>query len=124
MGLSYAPSKESYGWRTGDTFSYTNWQAGEPSTGKSEYYVDFSSSNGTWSKDVNENSFLNGTMVEYNQDHHPIRNPDNGHYYQLIVHSDITWPAAKTAAENYTFNGANGKWGTITSASENESVKN
>ena len=60
MGLFYEPPEENYEWITGETFSYTKWKDGEPSTGKSEYYVEFSSSNGKWVNDINANKFITG----------------------------------------------------------------
>lgn len=52
----------------------------------------------------------------------PTLNPANGHYYQL-VESNLTWTAAKAAAEAMTFGGAQGHLATITSQSENDFVK-
>ena len=87
--------------------------------------MEFSSSTGKWVNDSNANNFITGYIVEYAPpDTTPIRNPDNGQYYQLSGNSAITGTAAKTAAENSTLNGANGKLGTITSASEKEEVDN
>ncbi len=52
----------------------------------------------------------------------PILNPDNGHYYQLVNNTGITWTDAKTAAEAFVFSGLNGHLATITSQSENNFV--
>jgi hypothetical protein len=43
----------------------------------------------------------------------------NGHFYQFVSAPGICWTAAKTAAENMTFNGLKGYLVTITSAAEN-----
>ena len=68
---------------------------------------------------------ITGSIVESAPpDTTPFRNPDNAHYYQLIVNSDITSTAAKTAAQNSTVNGANGTLVTIPSASEIDFVDN
>ena len=52
----------------------------------------------------------------------PIRNPDNGHYYEFITDNNIKWTEAKTTAENSTYNGITGHLVTITIASENTFV--
>ncbi len=46
-------------------------------------------------------------------------NPDNGHYYEFVSSSGITWDQAKTDAEARTLYGLNGYLVTITSDSEN-----
>ncbi|MGD9623742.1 MAG: DUF4347 domain-containing protein [Arcobacter sp.] len=46
-------------------------------------------------------------------------NPDNGHYYEFVSSSGITWDQAKTDAESRTLYGLNGYLVTITSDSEN-----
>ncbi|TLT02521.1 DUF4347 domain-containing protein, partial [Aliarcobacter cibarius] len=46
-------------------------------------------------------------------------NPDNGHYYEFVSASGITWDQAKTNAESRTLYGLNGYLVTITSDSEN-----
>ncbi len=46
-------------------------------------------------------------------------NTVNGHYYEFVSASGISWTAAKTAAEARTLYGLNGYLVTITSASEN-----
>lgn len=54
-------------------------------------------------------------------------NPDNGHYYQAIYYSGgIGWLDAKTAAASapLKFNGLQGYLATITSAKENEFIRN
>ena len=52
----------------------------------------------------------------------PTFNPANGHYYQL-VESNLSWSAAKAAAEASSYGGAQGHLATITSQSENDFVK-
>ncbi|MFY9089047.1 DUF4347 domain-containing protein [Arcobacter aquimarinus] len=46
-------------------------------------------------------------------------NPNNGHYYEFVSASGITWDQAKIDAENRTLYGLNGYLVTITSDSEN-----
>ena len=46
-------------------------------------------------------------------------NPDNGHYYEFVSSSGITWDQAKIDAESRTLYGLNGYLVTITSDSEN-----
>lgn len=52
----------------------------------------------------------------------PIYDPDNGHYYDIIQSSGITWDAAKTAALSQYYNGLEGHLATITSAAEHTYV--
>lgn len=52
----------------------------------------------------------------------PTLNPANGHYYQL-VQTNLSWVAAKAAAEAMTYLGVQGHLATITSQSENDFVK-
>ena len=52
-----------------------------------------------------------------------LYNPTNGHYYQVVNHGDsITWSAAKTAAEESTYNGLSGYLASITTRSENDFI--
>jgi hypothetical protein len=48
-----------------------------------------------------------------------VYNPYNGHYYEYVASSGITWTSAKTAAEGRTFEGMTGYLATPTSAEEN-----
>ena len=47
-------------------------------------------------------------------------NPDNGHYYEYINTTGLTWAEAKDAAAASTFNGLTGYLATITSSEEND----
>lgn len=49
-------------------------------------------------------------------------NPNNGHYYEYISTSDITWDAAKIAADARTLHGLKGYLTTIGSAIENNFI--
>ena len=52
-----------------------------------------------------------------------LYNSANGHYYKVVNHGgDITWTAAKTAAEASTFNGLSGYLASITSKQENDFI--
>ena len=52
-----------------------------------------------------------------------LYNTANGHYYKVVNHgSNITWTAAKTAAEASTFNGLSGYLASITSKQENDFI--
>jgi Ca2+-binding RTX toxin-like protein len=51
-----------------------------------------------------------------------IANPNNGHFYEFVSSSGITWQAAKTAAEGRSYFGLQGYLTTITSVSENSFV--
>ncbi|MDA8829284.1 autotransporter domain-containing protein [Candidatus Pelagibacter bacterium] len=50
-------------------------------------------------------------------------NPANGHYYQLVDSSSVSWADAKTAAEASTYEGLTGYLVTVTSESENNFLK-
>lgn len=51
-------------------------------------------------------------------------NPQNGHYYEVVTSADaVTWEAAKDAAALKTFNGLTGYLATITSADENNFIR-
>ncbi len=50
-----------------------------------------------------------------------VAGPD-GHYYEVVTGSNITWAAAKLAAEGMTFNGMHGYLATITSQEENDFI--
>ena len=52
----------------------------------------------------------------------PVLNPENGHYYEHVSFSEISWTAANTAAKAYTHNDIYGHLVTITSQSENDFV--
>ena len=52
-----------------------------------------------------------------------LYNSANGHYYQVVNHGgDITWSAAKTAAEASTLNGLSGYLASITTKQENDFI--
>ena len=46
----------------------------------------------------------------------------NNHFYQFIIAPNISWTAAKTAAEGLTFFGKQGYLATVTSAAENQFI--
>ena len=52
----------------------------------------------------------------------PVNNPANGHHYEFIQASGLSWTDAKNAAEAAEFLGVNGHLVTITSAEENAFV--
>ena len=52
-----------------------------------------------------------------------LYNTANGHYYKVVNHGgDITWSAAKTAAEASTLNGLSGYLASITTKEENDFI--
>lgn len=53
----------------------------------------------------------------------PVLNPDNGHYYDLVIHGDITWQAAKSLAENSSHLGLPGHLVTVTDSAEHEFLR-
>ncbi len=52
----------------------------------------------------------------------PVRNPENGHYYEYIDSSDISWYAAAFYSEISEFDEIRGHLATITSQDENDYV--
>ena len=49
----------------------------------------------------------------------PIQNPRNGHYYELIDMSGVTWTQANADASSRSYLGLQGHLATVTSRSEN-----
>ena len=120
IGLTDKYSEESYKWVTGEPFSYSNWDSGEPNNSNNEDYVEFFANNGKWN-DVPDKSDVYGYIVEYDP---PTLNPENGHYYEFVDNYGIDWSKAKTVAENSRFYNMHGHLATITTASENTFVNN
>jgi len=120
MGLSDETTEGQYKWVTGEPFIFSNWSYDEPNNRDNEDYVEFLGSVNKWNDNKN-NNLVNGYVVEYAA---PVQNPENGHYYQYVKDTGISWTSAKTAAENSTYNGISGHLVTITSASENDFVAN
>ena len=109
-------------WITGETYSYTNWDTGKPTaTGDGTDFVEFFETTGKWTDTVNNDTDIDGYVVEYNI---PVLNIDNGNYYLYVESQDIRWTAAKTAVESSTYNGITGNLVSITTATENRFVKN
>lgn len=53
----------------------------------------------------------------------PVRNPDNGHYYDaFLVQQGISWEAARTAASNKVYRDLHGHLATVTSLAENRFI--
>ena len=49
-------------------------------------------------------------------------NPENGHYYEVVTGTDISWATAQAGAAGKTFDGLQGYLATITSAEENDFI--
>ena len=79
-----------------------------------EDYVEFPEIDGEWNNIGNDSNSIAGYVIEYGSN--SVLNTQNGHYYQDVINNGITWTAAKTAAENSTYNGDNGKLVTISPA--------
>jgi hypothetical protein len=76
--------------------------------------------NGTYTYTPGQNTNHTATASYLvKRDDGTIVNPDNGHFYEFVSASAITWTAAKVAAEARTYNGLQGYLATITSAEEN-----
>ena len=97
MGLSDTVTKWAYAWVTGESFIYTNWEQGQPvnPNGK-EDYVEFNASNGKWNNIINDNTTINGYVIEFGTN--PVPKTQNRHYYQYVINDLITWTEAKTEA--------------------------
>lgn len=52
----------------------------------------------------------------------PVLNPSNGNYYELVT-QQTTWAGALSAASGLTFRGKTGHLATITSAAENDFIR-
>ena len=105
---------------------WNNWNTAQPSAGTDdEDYVEFQGSDSKRNDTTNNDTNITCNIIEYAiSDSVPKQNPDNGHYYQYVNHTGITWPTAKTAAESKVFNDVNGHLVTITTESENEFIDN
>ncbi|QMU54489.1 MAG: hypothetical protein GKS07_06085 [Nitrosopumilus sp.] len=121
IGLSDVDTEGVYKWVNGESFSYSNWHTSQPDNSNNQDYVEFWGHNDKWYDNVNSDSYITGYIVEYSISP-PVKNPANGHYYQLANNAGITWTDAKTAAEALTLNGTSGYLVTITDSSENDFV--
>ena len=64
IGLSDEAVKGTYESITGETFSYTNWNAGEPSSDTNLDYVEFLGSNAKWNELTNEHESITDYIIE------------------------------------------------------------
>ncbi len=125
VGLSDVDSEGDYTWVNGEPFDYSNWDTSQPDNANNEDYVEFNGNNDKWNDNTNSNGHTNGYVVEYGPQFvldDPVKNPANGHYYNIINTFGISWTEANAAAESSTFSGLNGHLVTITSQSENDFV--
>ena len=53
----------------------------------------------------------------------PVFNPENGHYYELVVMDSVYWTSAKNLSEQMMHEGYQGHLVTITSEEENTWIK-
>ena len=61
-----------------------------------------------WSDSALNTCTNSGYVIEYQLTATaPVKNTENGHYYQHVIDPFITWTDAKEAAENSMFNGVN-----------------
>ena len=123
IGLSDPAGTSNWQWVTGEPFGYANWGAGEPNNIGSERWVEFFAS-GVWNNNT-ETFFQNqGYVVEYETRlfEWPTAMNGNGHFYQYVT-SPTSWSGASAAAQSFAYLGMAGHLVTITSAFENEFVR-
>lgn len=106
-------------WVTGEPFSFTRWNVGEPNNVGGEDFMEMAPS-GRWNDAGPTNpTFNTGYIVEY--DTEVFFNPVNRSSY-AIVEDILCWNQARSAAEAVTLNGFRGHLATITSAAERDFV--
>ena len=123
-------------WVTGETWSFTNWSAGEPNNEYSggailnppggevsEEVLHFFRGGGEWN-DVPRTSGWGGLIVEYEPANVQVPGPvqwlANGHYYEAISFpAGITWDDARIYAASLSHMGMPGHLASITSLEEN-----
>ncbi len=120
IGLSDETTEGDYTWVTGEPFTYSNWNTGQPSAGTGENYVEFNGSNNKWNDTVNNATDILGYVVEYTPSSNSAITYHGVSDYQFIYSYDISWTDAKEAAEASRFDGKRGHLATITSQSEND----
>ncbi len=112
IGLSDEANENQWQWVTGESFSYDNWNEGEPNDANDgEDYIEFYS-NGKWNDVPAVYGNIYGFVVEYE----PSLNKSfsyNGHLYEIYTMSKNSWVTADKFA-----NIKGGHLVTITSAGE------
>lgn len=117
-------TEKDFQWITGETFSYSNWMSGEPSSsgtdGEKEHFIEIRKSYGSKWNDVNNISKTNkGFILEVDlSEVSPIAEEIyNGNKY-LLFDKNTTWTEAKIICEQY-----GGHLVTIENTNENTFVK-
>lgn len=117
-------------WVTGETWDYTHWNPGEPN-GVAEDWLEiygplvpetgyWNDLRWGWENWENDPYLVGAYIVEYEG---PAFFPDNGHYYDVILHPEgIDWYAAAAEARSLSHAGLIGHLATITSAEENDFI--
>jgi hypothetical protein len=124
IGYTDESSEGSFQWVTGEGYSYSNWNGGEPNnTAGIEHYTELFAS-GAWN-DTRNNEPLNlGYVVEHSRAtvvEWSVASGGNGHFYEY-VRGNTTWNNANAAAQGSSFCGLTGHLVTIASAAENAFV--
>jgi len=127
IGASRVPGANLWQWMGGESWSFTNWCAGEPNGGSGEPYVHLSRTATSICWNDRENvafgvgnpSFVVETHTRPAGLAGPVWWPQsaggNGHWYELVVFAGATsWQASKSAAE-----ARGGHLATLTSVAEN-----
>jgi len=120
LGGSDAASEGDWQWVTGEPWGYSNWLAGQPDDWQDENYLLYWGLGDiapTW----NDGDVAPSYVIEYELGMPaPVQWEQNGHWYQVVVGSDLmSWADAQDAAA-----AKGGYLATIASAEENAFVFN
>jgi hypothetical protein len=115
IGLNDIDQEGSYKWLSGENFSYSNWNSGEPSNSGNEDVIAMIAG-GKWNDDSIDNTTVNRAVFEKKSDGIDWKtNPDNGNGYALVDCG--TWQQCDTKARS-----VGARLVSIGSASENQWV--
>ena len=117
-------------WVTGEPFLFQYWQGEEPNEANAGEDSLEMSSNGRWNDALGTQRKL--FIVEFGNEPYsptptptspPTLNPTTGHYY-MVLHENLTWPAAKARAESLRWDNKYGYLATFANQNENDWVIN
>lgn len=115
IGTTDTEKEGTFAWDTGEPFSYSNWNSGEPNN--SSDIEDAAGMKTTWNDISDANTYNCGFVCEIDS-YTPIGAITyNGHYYQLF-NNNVSWEYAKKYCES-----KDGYLVTITSEEENDAIE-
>lgn len=120
LGASDSEQEGTWKWITGEPFSYTAWNSGEPSnSGGYEDYLEIFEGGTSWNDIKIHRDYSDGFICEFDSTAYvPAKTMVwNGHTYTLF-NASLTWKNAKTVCENL-----GGHLVTITSQAEQTAIR-